>query len=169
VRVFINGRQDNAAKAGSIAIQTTSQPVWIGQTEQGPLRGIRFDGRIDEVRISNVARAYIALGDTPTAVLGGGTTARPEHSSLAQNYPNPFNGETSVSLALAQAALTELAVFDLAGQRVATLVRGQYGPGAYTVRWDGQDDAGRPLASGVYVYRLQSKVCHETRKLTILR
>jgi len=59
IKVYINGKLDTSAPAKNVNIQNTAQAVWIGQTEQGPLRGIRFNGLIDEVRISNVARDYI--------------------------------------------------------------------------------------------------------------
>jgi flagellar hook assembly protein FlgD len=63
-----------------------------------------------------------------------------------------------------------MAVFNLAGQKVATLVDGQRQTGSYQVQWDGTDDAGRNLASGVYMYRVHfDGVNQATRKLLILR
>ncbi len=72
--------------------------------------------------------------------------------------------------AVPQARRVELAVFNLAGQKVATLVEGERAAGRYRVRWDGRDGAGRPLASGVYLYRLarQGRAV-ETEKLVLLR
>ena len=62
-----------------------------------------------------------------------------------------------------------LEVFDLAGQRLATLVQGRRAAGTHGVWWDGRDDAGRPLASGPYVYRLRAGNRVESRKLLLLQ
>jgi len=91
--------------------------------------------------------------------------------TLSANYPNPFNIATTIRFALPSRSDVELAIFNLAGQQVATLVEGVREAGTYTVRWDGRDDSGRELASGVYLYRLQTSDGRqmETRKLLLLR
>jgi flagellar hook assembly protein FlgD len=90
---------------------------------------------------------------------------------LSQNYPNPFNSETVIRFALPEAGEVELAIFNLAGQQVAMLVNEVCPAGTYTVRWDGRDDDGRELASGVYLYRLRRGDGRqmETRKLVLVR
>jgi hypothetical protein len=89
--------------------------------------------------------------------------------SLAPNYPNPFNPSTTLRFSLPQAGEAELSVFDLMGQRVATLIHGPQEAGAHLLQWDGRDEQGRELASGVYLYRLQTGAQVETRKLLLLR
>ena len=94
----------------------------------------------------------------------------PGSLGLSANYPNPFNAATVIRFALSEAEKVELSVFNLAGQQVATLVEGVRESGAYAVNWDGRDDAGRALASGVYLYRLQTDEGRiETRKLVLVR
>ena len=88
---------------------------------------------------------------------------------MKQNYPNPFNSATVISYAVVEAAGVELSVYNLAGQRVARLVQGFAGPGAYRVLWGGRNDAGQSLASGMYIYRLRSGNRSEARKLLLLR
>ena len=61
-----------------------------------------------------------------------------------------------------------LAIYNLVGQRVATLVDGPHQAGTYTVRWDGRDDDGRTLASGVYLYRLTAEGFVQTRKMVVI-
>jgi len=63
----------------------------------------------------------------------------------------------------------ELALYNLAGQKVVTLANGYREAGRHTARWDGRDDQGRALASGVYLYRLQAGAQVETRKLLLVR
>jgi flagellar hook assembly protein FlgD len=75
---------------------------------------------------------------------------------LGENYPNPFNPKTTVHFDLPQSGRVDLAVFDLNGRRVATLVNDQLAAGRHTASWLGQDDTGRRVASGTYVYRLQA-------------
>ena len=62
-----------------------------------------------------------------------------------------------------------MSICDLLGQQVAVLVRGPQEAGTHTLQWDGRDDQGRELASGVYMYRLQVETQVETRKLVLLR
>ena len=88
-----------------------------------------------------------------------------------QNYPNPFNSSSTViRFSLSESADVDLGVYALSGQRIATLASGWRPAGAYELQWDGADDPGRILASGIDVYRL--KVGGETlakRKLSLLR
>ena len=93
----------------------------------------------------------------------------PARFALEQNYPNPFNSETSLRFALPQPTTVKLAVYNLAGQQVAQLVYGPRPAGLYAVHWDGRSDAGRSLATGVYLYRLQTESQTLTRKLLLLR
>ena len=96
--------------------------------------------------------------------------ALPAAFTLLQNYPNPFNSDTVIRFALPTSEDVELAIFNLTGQKVAIPVEGVREAGTYTVRWDGRDDNGRELASGVYLYRLRTggKKQMETRKLVLV-
>ena len=103
------------------------------------------------------------------AVLESHNPTTPSSFTLSQNYPNPFNPETTIRFDLPQSQEIELAIYNLAAQRVATLVQGYREAGSYSVRWDGVTDAGLELASGVYFYRLTAGDRVETRKLLLLR
>ena len=111
------------------------------------------------------------LAAPPTAVLEEWTTSLPEPFVLNQNYPNPFNSETVISFALPISAAVDLSVYNLSGQKVATLVEGVRQARTYIVRWDGRDGDGRELASGVYLYLLRTVDGQQmgTRKLLLLR
>ncbi|MYA22521.1 MAG: T9SS type A sorting domain-containing protein, partial [Gemmatimonadetes bacterium] len=93
----------------------------------------------------------------------------PESAQLYQNAPNPFNCLTIFSYFLRTPGPTRLEVFTLTGQRVAVLSTGQQQAGRHRLAWDGRDNEGRPLASGVYLYRLVSVEGVLTRKLILLR
>jgi hypothetical protein len=104
-----------------------------------------------------------------TAVVEDQTDTEPQSFDLEQNYPNPFNSGTVIRFALPVSEQIELALYNLAGQKVQTLVQGQRPAGAYTVRWDGRDADGRALASGMYFYRLSANGKSTIRKLLLLR
>jgi hypothetical protein len=110
-----------------------------------------------------------ALG--AVALLAGLTTdeTHPARLALHQNYPNPFNAGTTLSYALPATANVELAIHDVSGRRVALVERGSRGPGVFDRAWDGKDDRGRPLASGVYFLRLRAGADEAVRKIVILR
>ncbi|MCY3734967.1 MAG: Ig-like domain-containing protein [Gemmatimonadaceae bacterium] len=93
----------------------------------------------------------------------------PDGPQLRQNAPNPFNSGTVISWFQLQPGLTRLEVFAVTGQRVAVLHEGPRKAGLHRLRWDGRDDRGRALGSGVYVYRLVTAEAVQTRKLTLLR
>ena len=93
----------------------------------------------------------------------------PDGFVLKQNYPNPFNPQTSIKFELVRAGYTNLELFNIAGQKVATLVDGHLGVGVHEASWDGHDLGGTPAASGVYFYRLESGDLHATRKMVLLR
>ena len=93
----------------------------------------------------------------------------PDSPQLAQNAPNPFNSQTILSYFLHAPGPARLEVFSLTGQRVAVLHQGPRQAGYHRLRWNGRDDAGRPVASGMYLYRLVTDEAVLTRKLMLLR
>lgn len=102
----------------------------------------------------------------PTAVL---EQALPVVTELAQNYPNPFNPETTIHFDLATETSVTLRVYDMTGQVVRTLVHGSLAPGNYTQLWDGRNEAGIKVGSGVYFYELQAGSFSSKKKMTLLQ
>ena len=102
----------------------------------------------------------------------GGVWDRVADSSgfmLAQNRPNPFGGTTEIRYALPVASKVNLAVYDALGRRVKTVVDRYQSPGLKSVHWDGRNDRGREVSSGVYYYRLQAGKYVYARKLVLMR
>jgi flagellar hook assembly protein FlgD len=83
--------------------------------------------------------------------------------------PNPFNPQTTISYSLGAAGDGELAIYDLAGRRVKTLVSGYVDAGQHEAQWGGRDEQGRRVASGVYLYRLVAGDFVETRRMVLLK
>ena len=135
----------------------------------GPISAIFFgfalDGQffIDDIRL-------VALASESATAVSQEAGALPHRFLLSQSYPNPFNSETMIPFALPGRGEVGLEIYNLSGQKVATLVDGVREAGAHRIRWDGTDERGRPLGSGVYLYRLRAGDTHrETRKLLLLR
>jgi murein DD-endopeptidase MepM/ murein hydrolase activator NlpD len=92
-----------------------------------------------------------------------------ETTTLAANFPNPFNPSTTIQYTLAEPAPIRLAVFDARGALVAVLVEGPRTQGRHTAQWDGRDADGKPVASGVYFFRLVAGKQTLTRKSVLLK
>ncbi len=95
--------------------------------------------------------------------------AIPQNLLLAQNYPNPFNSTTVISWRLAISQVVELKIFDLLGQEVRTLVHEKQEAGSHSVIWDGKDEQGNLVASGIYLYRIQAGDFVQSRKLLLMK
>lgn len=94
----------------------------------------------------------------------------PAEFALLQNYPNPFNPETSIRYNLPAASPVKLEIFDVLGRKVRTLVNGeQKAAGYHSILWNGRDDSGRQVASGVYIYRIVSNKQSLSRKMILMK
>lgn len=95
--------------------------------------------------------------------------ALPTTMELDQNYPNPFNPQTTISFALNSAQMSRLDVYNVTGQKVRTLLDAQVQAGRHDIVWDGHDDTGRVVASGIYFYRLTTAEESQSRKMVFLK
>jgi subtilisin family serine protease len=160
-------------------------PTLIGTlygVSPGPPQTILFQPQIEMTTTEAKIRgtAYTASGTltgfsdslftiaTPTAVEAVVTTAAPRFE-LGRNSPNPFNPATTIVFAVDREGPVTLRIYSAHGSVVKTLVNGRLEPGAYRARWDGTGDHGSRLASGVYLYRLESGGKSLSRKMTLLQ
>ena len=106
-----------------------------------------------------------------TAILdvSGAPDRTPRVTSLAQNYPNPFNPMTRIKFSTAEKGAVDLRIYDGRGRLVRTLVDGHMEAGQHEELWDGRDDGGRGVASGVYHYVLKTGQGQLQRKMTLIR
>lgn len=96
-------------------------------------------------------------------------TVLPDRFTLGQNFPNPFNPTTEIRYRMTETSELELSVYNVVGQKVRTLARGIFPAGERSVIWDGKDERGTPLPSGVYFYRLVSGKLAQTRKMILIK
>ena len=97
-----------------------------------------------------------------------------KRTSLMQNFPNPFNPETWIPYSLAEAASVTVRIYNVTGELIRSIDVGRQGAGAYTSRqraahWDGKDDTGQSVASGVYFYQLLADNFSETRRMVVMK
>jgi hypothetical protein len=106
-----------------------------------------------------------------TAIEANASTqeSQPEAFDLLPNYPNPFNSGTVLPFRTPASARAALHIYNLAGQRVRTLFDGPVPSGLGRAEWDGLDDAGNSVSSGIYLYRMEAEGFGQTRKLLLLR
>jgi hypothetical protein len=99
---------------------------------------------------------------TPTAMISS-------DFQLANNYPNPFNPQTIIEFKVPQTGSVILNIYNSLGQRIRTLVNEIKPVGTYQVLWDGRDDFGKVVASGIYMYQLRGENALITKKMTFLK
>jgi len=116
-----------------------------------------------------VATGLISVGAATGVPDGPGNRPPVTSFALRANQPNPFNGKTTIVFALPRAEFVRLKVYDLRGRCVRTLLSERLPAGEYRQAWDGRDQGGRPVASGVYFDRLEAGSFHATRRMVLRR
>ena len=134
-------------------------------------------------------RANATLGQpTPTGILSGaggtlyagfwgplsyltpaGDIETPLSNKLFQNYPNPFNPATAIDYSVAAECRVEIVIYDVGGRRIKTLVNETRAPGIYKAFWDGRNDRGAPVATGLYFYRARIGAYDSVKKMVLLK
>jgi len=102
----------------------------------------------------------IESGDRPTAVL---------EFRLEQNYPNPFNQETTIHFYLSVNSLIHLEIFNMLGEHIRTIYHGNMHTGSHTFRWNGRNDAGALMSSGIYFVRLTGESDQQQKRIILLK
>ena len=92
----------------------------------------------------------------------------PKTISLWQNYPNPFNPETAIRFELPTQSFVKIEVYNTLGQTIRTLLAEQKPAGIHIIKWDGKDDQGKNVSSGVYFYSLETGDFREVKKMVLL-
>jgi hypothetical protein len=141
------------------------------------LATIEFQWISEQTSTTEIQLTSILLADGQGNIIEGtGTTltitgadAVPLEFALYQNYPNPFNPSTQIHFDLAEASAVRLLVFNVLGQKVRTLVAANMPAGRHQIAWDGRDDRGLDVSSGLYLYKLQAGSFVSCRKMLLTR
>ena len=108
---------------------------------------------------------------TPADVkeIEGSNDIKPSSFSLSQNYPNPFNPTTNFQFTLPKSSHVNIEIFNIVGQKVAILVDGDMKPGVYTADWNGRDESGKTVSSGIYFYRMKADDFSDMKKMVLVK
>ena len=172
----VNGDTDNR-------LDMTDQLDWEldqWQVLEIGLDKLAFDGPIESLRFIGSLRGTFYLDDIylVAAQSSGGITAvreegnqrgAPREFAIEPNYPNPFNSSTTIRYRIEKLGRVRLEIFDVQGQKVKTVTDSYAGPGVYQVEWDGADASGKPVATGVYLVRLQKGNASLVHKMLLLK
>jgi hypothetical protein len=178
---------------GTENISVNGQPVTVGELTAAPAAiapGVSFHTMTIPITGGKEGMG-ILIGSVQTLVIGGqefwldnicawdtlatgieessGPVSLPSELTLDPNYPNPFNPETEIRYSLPDADYVLMAVYDTRGRHIRTLTESYQPAGRYTVRWNGTDDRGSPVPSGIYMVRIQAGTRQRTIKLTLIR
>lgn len=118
---------------------------------------------------SNFTLIYVPEGGLAKPLVEFPAEVVPKIFFLYQNYPNPFNPETIIRYQLPEEAFVTIELFNLLGQRIKTLVKDLRPSGYYSLKWGGDDDFGRFVTSGIYIYRITAHEFVQVRKLLLLK
>ncbi|MBN1561387.1 T9SS type A sorting domain-containing protein [candidate division KSB1 bacterium] len=165
--LYVDGEFISEAEYESTGYALTN--IYLGQMAAGTRT---YVGMLDDVRIYSNAfteEEVFYLFENPEDRIDYSPVAKPQEFVLHQNYPNPFNPATTISYHLAKDGDVLLTIYSQTGHKVRTLVQEKRGSGFQSVRWDGRDDAGQQVSSGIYLYRLQVDEKVQTRKLLLLK
>jgi flagellar hook assembly protein FlgD len=93
----------------------------------------------------------------------------PNSFALKQNYPNPFNPQTIIEYVLPKGCELEIAIYNILGRKVRTLVKEFQKSGQHRVDWDGKDEEGKEVSSGIYFYQIKTPEFSQAKKMVLLR
>lgn len=123
-------------------------------------------------RLSSITKLKYILNapyNYPTDVGSEQPGLLPTDFYLAQNFPNPFNAVTVINYSLPRRATVFVDIFNILGQKVKTLVQGEKPAGYHSVLWDGKNEAGKEVGSGIYFYRLKAGQFTQSKKMLLLK
>ena len=164
---IVGRRMYLAGQGGIVVLDVSVEPFSI--LAYGGRDGVRIAFENGFAAVSTGVSLHIYdLRGLPTAVADHPYVI-PKGFVLDQNYPNPFNPSTTIRFTLPHRSPVQLELFNILGERVATLVDGVLSAGEHTIVWDGTNFSGSRAAAGVYLYRLTAALQSEVRKMILLK
>lgn len=130
--------------------------------------GVDRNNELYFIQTSSAAKIY-RFNKSPLAGIINNQTGQAESYSLDQNYPNPFNPSTRIGFSVPSRSMVSIGIYDAAGKLVRTLVNTYLQSGKYEIEWNGSDDYGRNLSSGIYYYKMNSEDFSHTKKMVLLK
>ena len=162
-----------AANAGALWAYKTDYAPWFSVAGMMRMVFVNWNGgSVSGTIFRIVTNKPIAATDTfeiNSDLTGLGQKELPLTFELMQNYPNPFNLSTMIRFSVPVAADVKLVVYNILGQKVATLADRRFDRGRYNVRWEGRNQNGMPVSSGLYIYRITAGAFISSRKMLLVK
>jgi hypothetical protein len=140
---------------------TTSSRTEYAFTDENVMPGNEYAYRLSDVSVSGAVQRYASLSIAVSAL--------PAETEMDKAYPNPFNPATYIAYRLSEDGDVRIAVFDAMGRRIRTLHEGRQSAGSYQVYWNGMDEDGRSVSSGMYLIRMQAGEILKVQKVMLAR
>jgi len=168
--LFISHKQQNGTWSEAVSmseLNTNSHELYANVSPDG--RFIMFlSGRAEGKLLPFWVDAQI-INNYITGINDKTPAEKPASYQLYQNYPNPFNSDTRIEYQVSRTSNIELIIYSLSGQKVKTLVKRQQTPGRKSVSWDGRNDSGCIVNSGIYIFRLEAGGHSICRRMAFLK
>lgn len=162
---------------GRMALVLSPSPGVVDFALMGEGSGVEGDGVVANVTFRRIGTGEASVSvrsitardaaNQPVSLAGSKPTV-PSSTMLGSAYPNPFRGHTNLRLSLARDGHARVAVYDLVGRRIRTLVDGNLSAGEQTLVWDGRDEDGRSVAAGLYMVRFDSPGVKQSHRLVLM-
>ena len=133
------------------------------------VNGLTYSYYVTAVYVEGESESSNMVEATPEEETSADDTVSVLATRLGANYPNPFNPETVIEFALLERGEVTIEIYNVMGQRIRTLVRGSFDAGNHKVTWNGLDEAGVYVGSGIYLYRMTSGKYTSTKKMLMLK
>ena len=133
-----------------------------------PVSHVIFVSKTDSSYTPQFRKGYLN-NSISTDITSGSDLPLPTEFHLAQNHPNPFNPSTDISFSLPRKSRVRLEIYNLLGQQVRSLLDDELMSGQHTITFDGRDNDGQAIASGVYFYRIKTADDVRTRKMVMIK
>jgi len=173
----------NAANPSQVFVATADSGLFItgnsgdnwqrleGIPRDAKIAALAFDEKSGTLFFSVLYEPYVYIVDVDSifTAVEGRRSGTPNDFQLFQNYPNPFNSETWIRYNLKDTEEVTIAIYDVSGRKVRTLIKEEQLPGIHRVKWDGRDSSEQEVSSGLYVYQMRAAGKSLTRKLLLVR
>jgi len=173
-KAVINGQPrwqmlEIAGQTGFSAQNSLNAEFGLGTATRIDSIKIQWPSGVVDVRTNVNVDQFLVIAEGSVTTVTERENNPPVEFMLGQNYPNPFNPSTTLKYDLPQQAEVRLKIFDVQGRHVRTLVNQPQPAGRYAITWDGRNERGESIASGVYLYQLRAGTFAQTRRMALVR
>jgi flagellar hook assembly protein FlgD len=153
-----------------ISIRTASYPVTISWTlNPSEHASYAIASGSKNTQMASTGAVTITDPATKSVVIRTTSGALPAQFALSQNYPNPFNPTTRFRIDVATGSPVDVTVFDILGRKIATILHAEKEAGSYTMEWNGRDDQGLAVPTGMYIIRMSAGEFTASQKVSLLK